>query len=203
MDFYYKCSSRIESTKALQFYQQVQSTQFNLALSSWICYLCLYLIASATASTEYLLRNCSIRKLKIICTISHTLRQNQRGVTPVRSCCGHWWMCFWMQKAQRGWSFHELQSSEFWAPPAVWQPCCEGLGAHTPSCLHKWDYTCRLRASTEIWISHRPELHLCAPHSKLLWSNSPPALLFTGNLLWQWHDLISSFKLCIFIFKSV
>lgn len=77
---------------------QVQSTQFNLALSSWICYLFLYLIASATGSTEYLLRNCSIRKLKIICTISHTLRQNHQGVTPVRSCC-HWQMCFWMQKA--------------------------------------------------------------------------------------------------------
>lgn len=104
MDFYYKCSSRIESTKALQFYQQVQSTQFNLALSSWICYLCLYLTASATRSTEYLLRNCSIRKFEIICTISHTLRQNHQGVTAVRSCCSHWRMCFWMQK-KHGWSF--------------------------------------------------------------------------------------------------
>lgn len=158
MDFYYKCSSRIESTKALKFYQQVPSTQFNLALSSWICYLCLYLTASATGSTEYLLRNCSIRKLKMICTISHTLRQNPQGVTPVRSCCSHWQMCFWMQKAQH-WSFQERQLSEFWAPPAVWQPWCEGWGAHTPSCLHKWDYMCRLCVSTEICIPHWSELH--------------------------------------------
>lgn len=90
--------------------------------------------------------------------------------------------------------FHEIPRPQFWAPPAVWQPWREGSGAHTPSCVHKWDYMCRHRVSTEIWISHWPEL---------LWTNTPPALLFTGNLLWQWHDLISSFSLWVFIFKSV
>lgn len=106
-----------------------------------------------------------------------------------------------VQKAQH-WPFHELQLSEFWAPPAVWQPWCEDLGAHTPSCLHEWDDMCRLCVSTEICIPHWPELHW-SPTLKLLWTNTPPALLFAGNLLWQWHDLISSFNLCIFMFKSV
>lgn len=196
MDFYYKCSSRIESTKALQFYQQVQSTQFNLALSSWICYLCLYLIASATGSTEYLLRNCSIRKLKIICTISHTLRQNQQGVTPVRSCCGHWWMCFGMQKAQRGWSFHELQLSEFWAPPSHFGVKVQ----HTPPAACTSGITCAGFVLLQKSEFPTDQNCTCGPHTP---NYSPPALLITGNLLWQWHDLISSFNLCIFIFKSV
>lgn len=196
MDFYYKCSSRIESTKALQFYQQVQSTQFNLALSSWICYLCLYLIASATGSTEYLLRNYSIRKLKIICTISHTLRQNQQGVTPVRSCCGHWWMCFGMQKAQRGWSFHELQLSEFWAPPSHFGVKVQ----QTPPAACTSGITCAGFVLLQKSEFPTDQNCTCGPHTP---NYSPPALLITGNLLWQWHDLISSFSLCIFIFKSV
>lgn len=72
---------------------------------------------------------------------------------------------------------------------------CEG-SAHTPSCLHKWDYMCRLRASE----FPTDQNCTCGPHTP---NYSPPALLITGNLLWQWHDLISSFNLCIFIFKSV
>lgn len=88
---------------ALLFYKQIQSIQFNLVLSNWIRYLCLYLIANAlNTSTEYLLMSSSIRKLKILCTVSHILRQNQQEVTSVRSLLRPEttnWCAFWMQES--------------------------------------------------------------------------------------------------------
>lgn len=165
MDFYYKCSSRIESTKALQFYQQVQSTQFNLALSSWICYLCLYFNSKCNwinwVPTKELQHQETQNNLHYQ---PHTETKSTRSDSSevlLRSLMDVLWNAESTAWLVLPWA------TIIWILGPSFTLWCEG-SAHTPSCLHKQDYMCRLRASTEIWISHRPELHLWAPHSKLL-----------------------------------